>query len=148
MSSIRSRAPSASSERVAKVIRAVPARDTKPEVALRSALHRMGCRFHKDTAPVPRKQCKVDIVFVKRKVCVFVDGCFWHGCPEHYRTPKTNSEWWDEKIQDNAARDIRKTQDLIDDEWLVLRFWEHDIARSLDSCVQRVLQELESSGIA
>lgn len=96
MSSIRSRAPSASSERVAKVMRAVPARDTKPEVALRSALHRMGCRFRKDT----------------------------------------------------AARDLRKTQDLIDDDWLVLRFWEHDIARSLDSCVQRVLQELESSGIA
>lgn len=108
----------------------------------------MGCRFRKDTAPVPGKRCKADIVFVKRKVCVFVDGCFWHGCPEHYRTPKTNSEWWDEKIQDNAARDIRKTQDLIDDDWLVLRFWEHDIARSLDSCVQRVLQELESSGIA
>ena len=145
MSSIRSRAPSASSERVARTMRAVPSRDTKPEVVLRSALHRLGYRFRKDVGPVPGMRCKADIVFTKSRVCVFVDGCFWHGCPEHYRTPKKNSEWWDEKIHDNAARDTRKTRQLSDKGWSVLRIWEHDISRSLDDCVRRVEDALEQS---
>jgi len=138
MSSIRSRAPKASSERVARTMRAVPSRDTKPELLLRSALFGRGHRFRKDFDPVPGQRCKVDIVFTKQKVCIFVDGCFWHGCPEHYRTPKSHSDWWDEKIRDNVARDLTKTQMLVDEGWNVMRIWEHDVRQGPDNCVRTI----------
>ncbi len=127
MSSIRSRAPVASSPRVRRVMQATPSRDTAPEKALRSTLHRMGLRFRKDVRPVESVRCKADVVFTKAKVCVFIDGCFWHGCPEHFHPPKTNTEWWIEKIQDNINRDKAKTAIIEKNGWKVFRFWEHEI---------------------
>jgi DNA mismatch endonuclease (patch repair protein) len=124
-------------------MRAIPSRDTKPERQLRSALHRLGLRFRKDTDPVPEIRCKADVVFTKKKVCVFVDGCFWHGCPEHYRTPKTNSAWWDEKIQDNVLRDASKSELLEEEGWRVLRFWEHDINARLTECTRTIETALQ-----
>src|SRR4051794_13269539 len=88
--SIRARAPVASSENVRNVMRAIPSRDTAPEIALRKALHRNGLRFRVDVAPVSELRCKADIVFRSARVCVFVDGCFWHGCPDHFSLPKAN----------------------------------------------------------
>lgn len=125
--SIRSRAPAASSLLVRKVMRATPSVNTRPEQKLRSALHRSGLRFYKDRRPVPGLRCKVDVVFPKRRVCVFIDGCFWHGCPIHFKVPKVNSEWWKEKVKDNIDRDRRKTVQLQAKGWSVLRVWEHDL---------------------
>ena len=86
-------------------------------------------------------------MFRRPRVCVFVDGCFWHGCPRHFRLPKTNSEWWAEKIRDNMERDVRKTGELQDRGWEVIRVWEHDVAGSQDrvaavvQAVKRVCEE-------
>lgn len=125
--SIRARAPIASSPRVRKVMQAIPSRDTAPEKALRSILHRMGLRFRKDREPVEGVRCKADVVFRKARVCVFIDGCFWHRCPKHFRPPKTNTEWWLEKVKDNQERDNRKTMLIKKHGWMVLRYWEHEI---------------------
>ena len=140
MSSIRTRAPAASSPAVRKVMRANMPRDTCPEVLLRSALHRTGLRFRKDIAPEPSLRCRADIVFPRQKTCVFMDGCFWHGCPKHFRTPATNSEWWDEKIEDNRRRDRRKRRRLRSAGWCVIRVWEHDIrSDSLPGMAARIV---------
>jgi DNA mismatch endonuclease (patch repair protein) len=112
-------------------------RDTKPEVRLRSALHRRGLRFRNDLL-VRCEGVKVrpDIVFTKRRVAVFVDGCFWHGCPEHMHMPKTNQDYWVPKLDRNMERDRRVDAALEADGWTVVRIWEHD---DLDSAVQAVL---------
>lgn len=102
-------------------------RETHPEKLLRSALHKRGLRFRKDLRPEPALRITVDIVFTRQRVCVFVDGCFWHGCPLHFEVPKTNSDWWHEKIEDNKARDTRQTRQLEECGWRVLRYWEHDV---------------------
>lgn len=125
--SIRSRAPSASSALVNRVMRANKSRDTNPEKTLRSALHRRGLRFRKHCKPDVSVNCTVDVVFVSPKVCVFIDGCFWHGCPMHFFPPKINSEWWVEKIAETRARDSRQARHLRRRGWCVIRVWEHEI---------------------
>jgi len=112
-------------------MQAVASRDTGPEKRLRSALHRTGLRFRKDANVVDGIRCKADVVFRRERVCVFVDGCFWHGCRIHFTTPKTNAEWWLEKIQDNRRRDRRKTKRLRKKGWVVVRVWEHDVKNDL-----------------
>lgn len=101
-------------------------RDTAPEVALRSALHRMGLRFRVDQPLIPKVRRRADIVFRKAKVAVFVDGCFWHGCPDHGTWPKANAPFWREKIEANRRRDADTDERLEEVGWQVLRFWEHD----------------------
>jgi DNA mismatch endonuclease (patch repair protein) len=100
-------------------------RDTPREVALRSALHQQGFRFRVDSC-IPGTRRRPDIVFGSLKIAVFVDGCYWHGCPKHATWPKTNAEWWRTKIHSNIQRD-RNTDDLLAAQgWKVLRFWEHE----------------------
>jgi DNA mismatch endonuclease (patch repair protein) len=101
-------------------------RDTAPELALRRELHRRGLRYRVDR-PLPGMQRRrADIWFGPARVAVFVDGCFWHGCPEHSTVPKANRQWWIEKIGANVARD-RDTDDRLGQLGvLVLRFWEHE----------------------
>lgn len=123
-------------------MQATPSRDTRPETRLRSALHNKGLRFRKDVAPDRSLRCKVDVVFTRAKVCVFVDGCFWHGCQEHFTTPKVNTGWWLEKIQDNVLRDHRQTRALKELGWTVLRFWEHEMT---DDGIQGVVQKIEKA---
>lgn len=125
--SIRARAPKASSPTVRRVMQSNVGRETTPEHALRCALHRVGLRFRKDTPPIPGLRCSADIVFPRQKVCVFVDGCYWHGCKLHFRAPKTNTPWWQEKIQANIERDRRQTRTLRRLGWTVVRVWEHEI---------------------
>jgi len=127
MSSIRKRAPKASSERVRFVMQRNVGHETEPEMKLRSALHKLGLRFRKDCNLESKLKIKADIVFPKPQVCVFVDGCFWHGCPLHFKVPKTHSAWWKEKIDDNKRRDLRQTRALKRRGWKVLRLWEHEI---------------------
>lgn len=107
-------------------MQAIRRTDTKPEVALRSALHRAGFRFRKDYRIVtPDIRVKADIAFTRRGLVVFVDGCFWHGCPEHGRLPKVNEWYWSPKLERNRTRDERVTERLQASGWTVLRLWEH-----------------------
>lgn len=100
--------------------------DTRPEKALRSALHRRGFRFRKHRRPIPSLACKPDVVFPRERVAVFVDGCFWHGCPDHGRVPQTNADWWTLKFARNQARDTRNTTILREAGWIVIRAWSHE----------------------
>lgn len=101
--------------------------DTKPEVALRSELHRRGLRFRKDLLiRAGGVRVRPDVVFTRRRVAVFVDGCFWHGCPLHGSIPKTNLDYWEPKLAANVRRDRRVDEALRDSGWSVLRVWEHE----------------------
>lgn len=101
-------------------------RDTKPERLLRSALHRMGLRFRIDVSPLKGQRRRADIVFRRAKVAVFVDGCFWHGCPIHGTRSKSNSEFWSNKIRTNQSRDKATNLQLEAEGWLPVRVWEHE----------------------
>jgi DNA mismatch endonuclease (patch repair protein) len=115
--------------------------ETRPEVALRRAVHAAGLRFRKDCRPLADYRCAADIVFPGEKVCVFVDGCFWHACPRHFRLPGSHSAWWAEKIQANVERDRRQSAYLRRRGWTVVRIWEHQIRRgSLAAATARVLR--------
>src|SRR4051794_10087946 len=116
--------PSASSPSVRARMQRTGRRDTVPELELRSALHRRGLRFFVDRAPLEsRPRRRADIVFPRVRVAVFVDGCFWHGCPEHASWPKANAEWWREKISRNRIRDEATDQALNRAGWTVIRVW-------------------------
>ena len=113
---------------------------TKPEIRLRSALHRLGFRFRKDfRVAAGEVKVKPDIVFTRRRVAVFVDGCFWHGCPAHGRTPSVNGWYWSPKLERNRQRDLRVNAAQEAADRCVLRFWEHE---SLDDVVHAVSQQL------
>ncbi|WP_244337100.1 MULTISPECIES: very short patch repair endonuclease [Streptomyces] len=101
-------------------------KDTKPELKLRTALHRRGLRYRVGIRPLPELRRTADVVFPKAKVAVFVDGCFWHGCPDHYRPARKSGAEWGQKIKDNRDRDASTTIALKDEGWMVLRFWEHE----------------------
>jgi DNA mismatch endonuclease (patch repair protein) len=141
---IRSRAPAASSKAVRRVMLANHSRDTKAECRLRTALHASGLRFRKDYSP-DTKLPKIDIVFPRHKVCVFIDGCFWHGCGIHFSLPKTHASWWKEKIEATIERDHRQTLLLQSRNWKVIRIWEHEITPdSLKPLVLRIQSHLSS----
>lgn len=131
--SLRRRAPLASSLATRKVMLANRGDSLKPERILRSALRKHGLRFRKNYRPNTAFRCKADIVFLRQKVCVFVDGCFWHACPKHFRTPKTNSAWWNEKASANKRRDRLVTSFLESHGWVVLRVWEHDVIHECEA---------------
>jgi DNA mismatch endonuclease (patch repair protein) len=109
-------------------------RDTKPEMLLRKALWNMGFRYRVHYKLPGRP----DIVFVSKRVVIFIDGCFWHGCPEHMVRPKTNSKFWNTKIQGNIDRDERTSIVLRSEGWTVLRFWEHEVEEELFRVVKKV----------
>jgi DNA mismatch endonuclease (patch repair protein) len=122
---------------------AIRRRDTKPEVRLRSALHRLGYRFRKDhPLRVGGKLIRPDIAFTKRRVAVFVDGCFWHSCPLHGRQPSVNADYWSPKLAGNARRDCDQTVALQSAGWTVLRFWEHE---QLDSVIAILAISIDST---
>jgi DNA mismatch endonuclease (patch repair protein) len=101
-------------------------RNTRPELELRSALHRTGLRFRVHVRPLAGVRREADVVFPKARVAVFVDGCFWHGCPEHGSWPKANADWWREKIEANRRRDADTDERLRDAGWMVIRMWTHE----------------------
>jgi DNA mismatch endonuclease (patch repair protein) len=121
-------------------------RDTRPEKAVRAAVHARGLRFRVDTrvssdpgAPRP------DIVFRRGRVAVFVDGCFWHSCPAHCRVPSTNLDYWLPKLARNRERDRRNDQRLTDAGWLVIRVWEHDDPEEAASRIAAIVRERRKS---
>lgn len=119
-------------------MRSIGQRDTDCELRLRSHLHSSGLRFRVDHR-IAGVRTRPDIVFTRAKVAVFVDGCFWHGCPIHGTTSKTNSEFWRAKIAGNRARDARSTQSLIDAGWRVVRLWSHEPLVVMEGRVREAL---------
>jgi DNA mismatch endonuclease (patch repair protein) len=118
--------PHPTSSAVVAVMKGNRSRDTLPEVRLRSELHALGLRFRKDYAVVlPDRRVKVDVAFSRRRLAVFVDGCFWHGCPEHGHNPRKNTHYWGPKLERNRRRDEAVTRGLETEGWRVLRLWEH-----------------------
>lgn len=124
------------------IMRANRRRDTKPELAVRSLLHRSGLRFRVDyPIRVPgHRPIRPDVVFTRRKVAIFIDGCFWHGCPEHGTRSTTNAAYWDRKLSENKARDARHTAELEAAGWQVYRFWEHEDPQSILAVVRSAIE--------
>jgi DNA mismatch endonuclease, patch repair protein len=120
-------------------------RDTKLELEIRRRLHALGYRFRVDYRPEPSLRTRGDIVFTRKKVVVFIDGCYWHGCPLHATAPKNNAEWWRDKLAANAERDSRATADLNRLGWIVIRAWEHEGPDEVVRAVESVLRT-ESAG--
>lgn len=101
-------------------------RDTAAELALRRVLHAQGLRY-RVAFPIPgQRRRTIDVAFTRAKVAVFVDGCFWHGCPLHGTRPKANSDWWAAKLAANEARDRDTDRILVSLGWAVVRVWEHE----------------------
>lgn len=123
------------------VMRANRKVDTGPELLLRSSLHRRGYRFLVNIAPDSNISCRVDILFPRSRIAVFVDGCFWHRCPEHGVRPRTNSEYWDAKIARNLARDRRNNAELEAAGWVVVRVWEHEPPHEAAERISQIVRE-------
>ncbi|WMX48979.1 very short patch repair endonuclease [Streptomyces roseicoloratus] len=121
-------------------MQAIRSRDTKPEQLIRRLLHAQGLRYRVAAKPLPGLRRTADIVFRPAKVAVFIDGCYWHGCPEHYVPPKTNPGYWSGKVAGNIARDRDTDQRLKAAGWTVLRFWEHEPSTE---CAARIAAEVE-----
>jgi len=120
-------------------MRATGQRDTGPELALRSAVHRRGLRYRVHQRPLPTSRRRADLVFATARVAVFVDGCFWHGCPEHMTWPTSNAAWWREKIDGNRERDYETDTILETAGWMPLRVWEHE---DPEAAAERVAQRV------
>ena len=116
----------ATSGAVRRAMVANRSRDTKPELLVRSAIHRRGLRYRVAARPLPELPRTADLVFRPVRVAVFIDGCFWHGCPEHYTEPRANADYWSAKVLRNKRRDADTDQRLRDAGWTVLRYWEHE----------------------
>ncbi len=118
--------------------------NTKPEVSLRSLLHREGLRFRKDHGiDAGSVRVRADIVFPRQRLAVFVDGCYWHRCPEHFLAPKRNQHYWLPKMQRNVDRDRAVDAALTRAGWTVLRIWEHVPLDEAADCVKQSLQRVE-----
>ncbi|WP_204060648.1 DNA mismatch endonuclease Vsr [Microbispora corallina] len=138
----------ASSPAVRTIMKANRGRDSKPELALRSAIHSLGLRYRVDSPPITELRRRADLVFVKAKVAVFVDGCYWHGCSEHYRPARQNEKFWSDKISKNQARDRDTDAKLARAGWLVIRVWEHeDTAEAAEHIAQTVRNRSNQSSV-
>lgn len=122
-------------------MRANRSRDTAPELAVRRLLHARGLRFRVHYAPLPGLRRRADIAFTRARLAIFIDGCFWHGCPEHGTQAKANAGFWHEKIETNRRRDVETTQRLEDADWLVLRFWEHEDFADVAGRIAEVVED-------
>ncbi|MGW2161633.1 very short patch repair endonuclease [Nonomuraea sp. NPDC001699] len=137
----------ASSPEVRASMRGNRGKDTEPELALRKKLYQSGLRYRVNAQPLSEIRRKADVVFPADRVAVFVDGCFWHGCPEHYRPATRNADFWREKIQGNKARDTETTERLAAAGWTVIRIWEHEDPAAAADMVGHVIEQLRS-GVA
>lgn len=115
-------------------------RDTKPEIALRSAVHALGLRYRVSVRPVKELRRTADLVFTRAKVAVFLDGCFWHGCPQHHTVAATNAKFWADKVEANRARDCETDHLLTEAGWTVVRVWEHEQPHDAALLIQVVVQ--------
>lgn len=116
-------------------------RDTRPELAVRSELHRRGLRYRTNVRLLPDRRATVDVAFTRARVAVLIDGCYWHGCPEHHRPARTNARFWAGKLDENQRRDAATTAALQAAGWLVLRFWEHDSSGAVADAIEAVVRD-------
>ena len=113
-------------------------KNTHPEVAVRKVLHQRGLRFRTDVKLEPDLRTRADIAWRGLKLAVFIDGCFWHGCPEHATRPVANRQWWAQKLDANIARDRRTDAELAKRGWTVRRYWEHQSPEEIAEDIVRV----------
>lgn len=133
-------APKASSpEALARMKRQQP-HGTKPELRLRSDLHRRGLRFRVQQRVLPGVRRTVDIVFPAARVAVEVRGCYWHACEEHGTRPRANAEWWEEKLRRNVERDRETERMLGEAGWHVIVVWEHEVAADAADAIEKVVR--------
>ncbi|MFF3265307.1 very short patch repair endonuclease [Streptomyces sp. NPDC002932] len=132
----------ASSPSVRAVMRGNRSKDTRPELRLRSLLHKQGLRYRVAARPLPGLRRTADLIFSRPKVAVFVDGCFWHGCPEHLRQSRKNADFWRSKIEGNQTRDAETDRLLREAGWTVVRVWEHE---DPDAAAARVISAVRGS---
>ena len=111
---------------------AIHSKDTKPELILRDALSAKGLKFETNYGVD-----KIDIAFCDQKIAIFVDGCFWHGCPIHSHKITTNEAYWNPKLEMNRKRDEQKTEKLRAQGWVVMRFWEHEL-NDVETIVEKI----------
>ena len=128
--------PKASSPATRRRMQLTPRRDTRPEMRVRSLLHRAGLRFRVHSKIISSIRLWADICFPRQRVAVFIDGCFWHGCPVHCRPSKSNVNYWRYKIERNRARDVESTALLQSLGWNVLRYWEHERPEAVAATIQ------------
>ncbi|WP_340688557.1 very short patch repair endonuclease [Amycolatopsis coloradensis] len=114
-------------------------RDTSAEMSLRRELHRIGLRYRIHQRPLRGIRREADVVFGPAKVAVFVDGCFWHGCPDHATWPKRNRDFWRTKIEKNRSRDLETDRLLSEAGWLSVRVWEHEDAADAAGRIHEVI---------
>jgi DNA mismatch endonuclease, patch repair protein len=140
--------PGSSSAEMSRRMGAVRKRDNGPEMAVRRLLHAAGLRY-RVAWPVPgQRRRTIDIAFTRVRLAVFIDGCFWHGCPLHATSPKANAAWWAEKISTNRARDVDVTAQLEEIGWTVRRFWEHEVPGDVVTRIIAALPERSSGQVA
>jgi len=125
--------PAAITYIVSKAMRSMPEHSTGPEMIVRRLLFANGLRYRVQY-PVPSASRRtIDIAFPGKKVAIFIDGCFWHGCTVHRNIPAHNHDWWKNKIEQNRSRDRDTDKKLCDAGWIILRYWEHDSAERIAS---------------
>lgn len=139
-------APAASSPNVRSVMRGNRKRDTKPELAVRKVVHHLGLRYRVACRPLPSERFTADLVFPSARVAVFIDGCFWHGCPEHFSSPRTNASYWGPKIARNQARDAAAMAALRAAGWVGLRIWEHEAPDLAADRIAKTVHQVRDEG--
>jgi DNA mismatch endonuclease (patch repair protein) len=135
----------ASSPAVRSVMRGNRKRDTAPELRIRRMLHARGLRYRVATRPLPNRRWTADLVFRGPRVAVFIDGCFWHGCPEHFSVPRTNPAYWGPKIARNQERDAIVDGELESAGWRVVRIWEHEDPATAARLIEEAVRGSELS---
>jgi len=131
-----------SPEQRSRNMAAIRGKNTSPEVKIRKMLYARGIRGYRIHYALPGKP---DIVFTKKKVAIFIDGCFWHKCPQCFREPQTNQDFWMEKINGNVERDLRVNTELSESGWAVLRFWGHEVKKDPESVVDRIAESVQKN---
>lgn len=135
-----------SSQEASRRMRRVRQKNTSPEMSLRRTLHARGLRFRVQVPLLQKPRRVADVVFVTPRVAVFVDGCFWHGCPLHATWPKENAEFWRAKIEANQARDADTDRRLRELDWEVVRVWTHEDPEEAGARVEAVVRARKQPG--
>jgi DNA mismatch endonuclease, patch repair protein len=139
--------PGAASEQKRRSMSRQRSRDTGPELAIRTRLHALGYRYRVDHRPLADLRSRGDIVFTRARLVVFVDGCFWHQCPQHATSPRHNGPWWEAKLAANVARDRATDQRLATAGFRVVRIWEHEAPDEAVATIVRALRATAAPGL-
>jgi DNA mismatch endonuclease (patch repair protein) len=124
-------------------------RDTKPELALRREVWRRGLRYRVDVPPISGLRKRADMAFSRARVAVYIDGCYWHSCPDHATVPKANRDWWIAKLEANVKRDRDTDAQLRTAGWKVVRVWEHEVIVDAADRIETLVRQqcVETRGI-